>query len=259
MAVNVVSGFSPKGRLEYGEQFLTTFQKHWPKSVRLGVYVEEIDEALHMRAQGQILSLWDVPGAREFIERHRNEPRANGREVKPTWKDGDRRRGYSFRFDAWKFSRQCLIPAAAARSLPDGEILVWLDADVVTFADVPEGFVEGLLGDADGCYLGRGKKHSEIGFWAVRISDGTRGFVEGLADVYRTDGVFLLGEWHSAFVWDRCRESAEAMGLTFRNLTPRGHDHVWHQSPLCLYTDHLKGSRKALGRSPERAHVRARR
>jgi hypothetical protein len=40
-----------------------------------------------------------------------------------------------------------------------------------------------------------------------------------------------------------------------KNLTPegRGVNHVWHDSPLAEYMDHLKGpKRKQLGKSPER-------
>jgi hypothetical protein len=61
--------------------------------------------------------------------------------------------------------------------------------------------------------------------------------------------VFALPEWHSAFVFDWVRGIAQ---LDEANLTPEGRGHVWLQSPLARYTDHMKGARKALGYSPER-------
>lgn len=247
MAVTICTGFSEKGRKEYGETFERTFFKHWPGSVALQAYVElEHPPALFER------SLWACPGQREFLDRHAENLPAQGRQFVPgmNWKEADQRRGYSFRYDAVKFSRQCFIPQTAAAGLPDDDILVWLDGDVVTHADVPEGFVEGLLGESDGAFLGRQRKHSEIGFWAVRLHDGTREFLADLASRFSSDAVFNLKEWHSAFVWDTCRREASFLNLT--DLTPGGHDHVWHQSPLAAYTDHLKGGRKALGRSPER-------
>jgi hypothetical protein len=249
VTTTICSGFSPSGLAEYGATFMRTFDQFWPQDTDLAVYTEQPCTGPD---RVMIRSLWDCPGEREFLTRHRHNKAAHGREPTPSWKEGDRRRGYSFRFDAVKFSRQCVIPLAASKHLPDGDILAWSDADVVAFKPLPRRFISGLLGDADGVYMGRQRKHSEIGFWAVRLAPDTRVFLEMLADTYVTDGVFGLGEWHSAFVWDTCRRNVEAHGVTFRNLTPRGHDHVWHQCDLGLYTDHLKGGRKALGRSPER-------
>jgi hypothetical protein len=70
------------------------------------------------------------------------------------------------------------------------------------------------------------------------------------AEVWERDEVFALPEWHSAFVFDHCRSK---FSLRERNLTPNGTGHVWFQSPLAKYLDHLKGNRKTMQRSPESA------
>lgn len=243
--IRVCSGFSPAGYREYGRRFLDTFDKHWPAAVDLRVYVEE---AVPM-PRDACRMLWDIPGARAFYDRHANNAAAQGKVPQPGWKERERQKGYSFRHDAYKFFKQIFIPEAAATDLADGDILVWLDADVVTFKDVPATMVPDLLGDADVCYLGRDRSHSEIGFWAVRINAKTHWFLTTIAEIYRSDMVFALAETHSAFVWDYARRSA---CLRERNLTPGGHGHVWMQSPLRQWTDHLKGGRKGMGRSPER-------
>lgn len=257
MSVTVCTGFSPIGRVEYGERFLRTFSQFWPADVGLKVFVEHSDAKLEASMRdGTFVSLWSCPGVEDFIKRHINRPEAVGRQPGPKWKSGDVRRGYSFRFDAVKFCRQLFIPETAAAGLADGDILVWLDADVVTYRQIPNGFVEGMLGDADCCYLGRGRKHSEIGFWAVRLNPLTRGFLGLLAATYRSDIVFSLGEWHSAFVWDACRTASADKGVRFLDLTPGGQDHVWMQSPLVHYTDHVKGDRKRQGFSHEHPNAR---
>lgn len=254
MAVTICTGFSPKGRKEYGENFLRTFAEFWPSGVHLACYVEETDPALEALAPQSLRSLWDCPGAKAFIEDHKGNLMANGRRFVQgmNWKSGDHRLGYSWRYDAVKFSRQCIIPLEAARRLPDGDVLVWLDADVVSFRQIPPNFAENLLESADGCYLGRERKHSEIGFWAVRLSPKIRIFLADLASAYTERLVFQQKEWHSAYTWDRCRERAEAAGAKFKNLSRGGHDHVWFSTPLGTYMDHLKGNRKFMGRSPER-------
>lgn len=244
---SVVSGFNPAGYLQYGRQFMGNFHQHWPEEVRLKVFTEEVVEV----PRGGIRSLWTCPGSKEFIERHSGIPERNGRSPVKGWGSKDHRKGYCYRYDAVKFSRQCIIPTNAADESEDGEVLCWLDADTITFKDIPPNFVESFLSDHDICYLGRMNLHSEIGFWAVRLNDRTRRFLAGLSYVYTSDEVFNYPEWHSAFMFDRIRERHS--GLKSLNLTPRGHSHVWFQTPLGNFMDHLKGdSRKLTGRSKER-------
>lgn len=159
----------------------------------------------------------------------------------PCWKDRERAAGYSFRTDAFKFWKQILIPEAAARGLADGDILVWIDADVQTTAPVPAEFVPTLLGSSNLCFLGREPKHSEIGFWAVRLNPQTRAFLTAIAEVYRSDAFLTLPQWHSAFVWDHVRRGT---GLSERNLSPGGSGHVWPTTALGRFMRHDKGDRK---------------
>ena len=252
----IITGFSPKGYDQYGAQFLDSFDRYWPRDVRLLCFVEESTPGPIPR--GAERSLWSCKGMREFIQRHGGHPRANGREPIPgRWSPKHVARGYYYKFDAVKFSRQCFIPEGAADELPDGEVMAWMDADVVTFKAIPPGFVEGLLGAHDLCYLGRNGMHTELGFWAVRLNPRTRRILARLADLFRSDAIFGLQEWHSAYAFDYTRKIEEALAgepIRALNLTPRGTGHVWFQSPLGRYTDHLKGDRrKAAGRSLERA------
>lgn len=244
--IKVCSGFSPSGFKEYGKRFLETFHKHWPGDTDLVVYTEEPVEM----PRGACRSLWDCWGVAQFIQRNRGNPERCGTKQHAKWKPRYIGRPYNFRFDAVKFSRQCFIPEAAAHDMDDGDILVWLDADVVTFADVPTDAIANLLGDKDIVFLGRHGTHSEIGFWAVRLNYRTREFLAMFADTWRSDKVFELEEWHSAFVFDWCRRHCS---MKEHNLTPMGRGHVWHDSELSKWTDHLKGiQRKQLGASPER-------
>jgi hypothetical protein len=247
----IVTGFSPKGYLEYGSNFLGTFDKHWPKSASLLCFTE-IEVPIPRKGSR---SLWSCDGAAEFVQRHEKNLAAHGRVPNKYWRPKHIYNGYHFAFDAVKFCKQCFIPEKAASELPDGTVMAWIDADVVTFSAIPEGFVEQLLGDADLCYLGRPGTHSEIGFWAVRLNDRTRDFLAHLADIYRTDEIFSIQEWHSAFAFDHVRVKHEKAGqLRTKNLSPpNGRAHVWFQTVLGKYMDHLKGDRrKKLGRSPER-------
>ncbi len=253
MRIVVCSGFSPAGYQQYGKEFLSSFDRFWPKEVELLVYCEEEVEV----PRNGFMKLSSCWGVDDFIRKYNDNPEANGRKQTDrtiNWKPKDTMKGYSYKYDAVKFSRQCFIPEHASfeAQLLDDDILVWLDADVMTFKKVPERFIQSLLGDNDLCYLGRTNNHSEIGFWAVKMGRYTRKFLRTFAHVYRSSDVFNFDEWHSAFIFDKCKE-AVAPNLKIKNLTPNGSGHVWFQSPLAQFTDHLKGNaRKNLGRSSER-------
>lgn len=244
--LTVVTGWSPEGYVQYGRRFAETFHRFWPADVNLVVYGE-----LPVKLpRGEFRPLNSIPGCMEFINRHCDNPEQCGRASIPGWKEKEVRNGYSYRFDAVKFCRQGFIPENAAVCLnPDNDpqYLCWLDGDVVTKAPVPAGFIEGLLPDGyDVAYLGRGQKHSEIGFQLYKLTtsedvEPALSMLMEFSEIYSTDEVFKLREWHSAFVFDEARRRS---GVRAFDLTPGGNGHVWPTSPLGKFMDHLKGERK---------------
>ncbi len=246
MRTQIISGFNWEGYELYGRNFLYSFDQHWPEQVKLAVYVEGPVSAPTRVAQR---SLWDIPGCREFIVGYGADPRFNGRAPVPGWRGKDHRAKYAWRFDAVRFCRQLFIPEHAVNKLRDGDVFAWLDADVVTYDTVPNGFIKGLLDHRDLVYLGRKHQATELGFWAIEVNPKTRRFVKKLADVCRSGEIFKMDEWHSGYVWDRIREKSD---LFEHSLTNKD-GHVWFETDLGLYTDHLKGNqRKARGWSVER-------
>lgn len=242
--LTICTGWSPSGWHEYGEDFVRTFRQYAAPDVKLVAYVEESQQLERV----EVRQVRAIPGCGEFLERHEADAAARGRAPAPSWKERDQRAGYNWRFDAVKFCRQAFIPDdAAARCETDH--LAWFDGDVRFLAPFDAATVTKLL--PVGCavaYLGRGAKHSEIGFQLYRVPDAAP-LLRAFRFLYSTDQVFQLKEWHSAFAWDHARRLAA--GLVGHDLTPGGHGHVWHQSPLRFFSDHLKGDRKAKGRSPE--------
>lgn len=249
----ICSGFSPHGYEQYGRRFMQTMDRFLPAlGLNLAIYVEQ---RVACPIPFMIRSLWDCAGAEDFVRRNGSDPTRNGAiAIDVVTRQPRSGEPEGWRWDALKFFKQCMIPENASRYLADGDILCWLDADVVAFAPIPAGIWADMLGDADLCYMGRGESHSEIGFWAVRLHPATRRFLFDLAELYRSDAIFELPEYHSAFAFDHCRRWHET-GMKVRNLTPtgRGGENVWWRTPLRDCLDHLKGPhRKRLGKSPER-------
>ena len=188
--------------------------------------------------------LADVPGYTEFIERWKDNRRANGFRLK--WV-GPRLRRHNvvvkkWRHDAVGWAAQAMVPRVALDGLEDGDILAWFDADVETLKDVPAGWLDGLVGEYDVACLQRKNKYSEIGFWVVRISGDTREMIEVFANVYESGAVLKLPEQHSGYVFDTAL--ANFHGLRIRNLNPMNERwHPWGQSPLAAFTVHHKGGK----------------
>lgn len=220
----------------YGENFATTFHRFWPEKVELVVVA---DRQLPL-PRGRVADLTAIPGVAEFRHRWKGKDIANGKRPPAGTKRDDS--GYSWRMDAIKWMPQAMAPLAVLDDMYDGDILIWFDADVDTFSPVPLGWPTTLLGDADVACLQRVGRHTEIGFYAVRLNSRTKAFLRRFAEFYATDEVFNLKEWHSAYVFDRALESVD--GIKIRNLSPGGKGAVFGASELADHCRHYKGKLK---------------
>jgi hypothetical protein len=236
----LVTGWSKAGWAEYAETFVEVTDAYWPLDVKVVTYV---NDAVPLPERFTVRSPLECEGLSEFLARHGENPVMRGKQANQHWKVKDHAAGYGWRWDVCRWVYQVMQPEHAAGFLPDGEILAWIDADVETLQLVPDGWLDGLLGDADLVYLGREGKHSDIGLWAVRLCPWTRRFLTRFADYYRDDLFRDLPEWHSAYVFDRCVQFSAVADRT-RNLLPDCKGQMWHDSPFAPYTEHNKGKRK---------------
>lgn len=270
MTLTVITGWSPSGWEQYGRQFFDTFDQFWPEDVDLIVYGESPVGPLlvNHRMQKRLVTgrsvtftpLSAIRGCMEFLARHDPQGPAGGCKRLPQhhWKERAVAAGYNWRFDAWKFCRQAFIPLHAALTVvQQRRFLCWLDGDVVTQSRVASSrVITDLLPTGKViAYLGREPKHPDIAFQlydleAERAGLAAMGFLREFSQLYETDEVFRLPEWHSAYVWRHALRTSGLLSIA-HNLTPNGSGHVWHQSPLRAWGDHLKGDRKKRGKSPE--------
>lgn len=248
---------------KYGAKCIDSWLKHIKEPTKLVLVTDEVRAPRSGGPISQVL-LRDSPHLINFGYADHAQALLMGKVPTDSWKDKERALGYSWRYDAMKWAPQLCAPAVALPYCEDGDTLVWLDADVEAFRDVPEGFfdeclirrwLDGTTNQWDLAYLGRvDGKWSEIGYWSVHVTPETREFVEALGAAYGTGAFYDMGQWHSAYVFDRVRE--EHAALRQHNLTPTGRGHVWFQSVLGTYLDHMKGDRKNRGGSDERRRMK---
>ena len=237
------------------ENGIESFITYWPQSVNLYVYAEDCDvqvDAPNVVVYNLLERSKDLV---EFKDRHRNNPVANGEVMKETgipFKDNH------FKWDAVRFSHKVFSVIDACKTI-DSEWVIWLDADCVTFDYVTESFLDRMCNNsALACYLGRRPKyHSECGWVAYnRRHSQILQFIEDWRELYTSDSLFDLREFHDSFVFDVLRKDYQHnKGVYFHNISPpeghgKGPGHPFIASELGRYIDHLKGSRrKEMGKS----------
>jgi len=221
----VVTTYADRHWDVYVKRCMKSYRKYWSASIPLIAYE---DQDLYGRA----------PWQREFKERHA---------LRPT---------HDYRFDAVRFSHKvAAIELASVYADIDhqADVLVWMDADCVTHAPVDAAWLEGLLGDADFAYLSRKAKYPECGFMLFRLgSTHVRQLIRSVADLYRTDALFALREWHDSFAIEHCRARIPALRCVSLSGGAEDTAHPLVNGPLGSRLDHLKGKRKVTGRSGAR-------
>ena len=244
---SVVTSFSRLGLHEYGNIFVETFDALWPPDIDLIIYVEHdmpVPESvcgrdIEVRRLDLLLSF------QLFMKRYGEKPLYQGKVPTEVWKAKDRRDGYSFRTDASKFCRKVFAIQHAANQDHHQGLLAWMDADVRCFKAPPADVLEHLIGRTDIAFLGRENTHSECGFVIFRLPAAIS-VIQRWANFYSTGAFEKEREWHDSYLFDM-----SVMNIVARNLTPGGKGHVWCDSPLAEFCDHMKGERKKMGYSPE--------
>lgn len=223
---------------QYGRAMATTFCRHWPTDVPLRVYAEGFSG--------------DENGSIEFIDLDEAAPWLAPWKAR-TYKAhrGYRTGKYRFRDDAVRFSHKVAAIAAAAVTT-ESDVLIWMDADTVTHSLVTIDWLDQLFPPpADIAWLDRARTYPECGFLMFRLPSALKTIL-GLRNAYKSGAVFRFAEWHDSWVIQQIvHQAVERGAITVASLSGEGRNshHPFAVGPLGSRMDHLKGSRKAEGRS----------
>lgn len=219
MKFAAVTTYAPRHWESHAKRCVETFRAHWG-AIPLEQWVD---------ADLETYSPWLLA----FKKRHAHRPT------------------HDYRMDAVRFAHKvAAIELADAASTAD--VLIWIDADCVTHAEVTPAWLEQLLGNGDFGYLRRTMKYPECGFMMFRRNGRGLAFIDAIVKQYSSDALFALPEWHDSFVIDHVRAQREQLGLlrctSLSGSGERTH-HPLVNGPLGAKLDHLKGPRKDAGRS----------
>lgn len=253
---SVVTTFNQSGYDKYGRRMIDTFLANWPKEVQLYVYAEDCV----VEKSAPNLTVYDfnkkVPALVAFKNRYKDDPRANGKLAMGPPSDNGKQRGIGFKWDAVRFSHKIYAVCDAARASSD--TVIWMDADMVCHSPITLETLDRLIPiTADVAFLGRSKKYTETGLWAINMSNSVNAsFIQWMQDAYddAENGVLAMKEFHDCWVFDRTRERLQAKVPAWKQLNwsaqfTMGEGHPLINTEWGAYLDHLKGNRKDSGRS----------
>jgi hypothetical protein len=175
-----------------------------------------------------------------------------------SWREANRHRQEPDFKHTWRrFSYKVQHQLKAWREFQDTHrYLIWQDADVRELCKPTQDFYKQVLpvkrpggqwlDDSDTLsYLGRGDDyHPETGYIVYDLHNPRlTQLMLRLEEVYLSNEIFTLKEWHDAYVWE---EVCKAQQLSRRNLCdkPYKKGEAFGRSPLKNYYEHLKGPRK---------------
>lgn len=261
MKISVVTTFHEEGLKKYGQRMIDTFIDNWPKEIILHIYPEKCNPKIKDHSRVTLTDLDSVKELRDFKERWNNVPKANGDVSADPIRSRRKDSGKGFKWNAVRFAHKVYAIFDCARR-NDTDILIWMDADTICHSPITIESIHRLIPeDKDLCFLGRKGKYSECGLYSLNLkSTNTRIFLDKFQWMYDNaeNGIFTLEEWHDSFVFDAVRKQIKLQELDWASslydLRPRpgmsaGEGHPLINSEWGAYLDHLKGSRKNIGRS----------
>ena len=228
-AVRVVTTAPKTGFEQYGARWLSGLD-HWPNA-EFYWYTEGYEVA--QVTQRPINDLTDFA---QWKLKH-------ARYVSPSWK-----------YDFVAYAHKVFAFIDATKDYKG--IAVWLDADCITYRDIPEGLIESKVKDAYIAHYERPGRWTETGMFIVDCGHPEHhAFWDFIRDVYLNDRFKGLHHWTDCYILDAAiKRFKDAGKIKTVSLSEDKSDagHPMAVTEFGRYIDHTKGEdRKALGRSLE--------
>ena len=224
-------------------EMLATFKAYWPEDVKIYIQLDQQPEETFTELNNSIIDI--VGEERAFIAGLFDEDQKNFIE---RWKD---HKPKTYMDDVVKFSHKVFALEKCADAIKDDiDVLIWLDADVITKKPITHEWLESVLpADDEVCsYLGRDTLYSECGWVAYNLKNLGWELLNGMKQQYVDDDFaeYLKTGWTDCHVFDYKRADLKCKNLSsFFKYGVNAID-VWSQSDLAQRMVHRKGQKKVV-------------
>lgn len=239
MKILAATTFSPKGYVSYAHRVVNSFIDHWPESVQLHAYYDELPPGGWQRTAPnvhyELLNHFDLL---EFKKRNASNPKQRG--------DGSNK---NFMFDGIRFSHKVFgyIDVALNKG---ADIAIWLDGDVITHSQVSEADILSWLNGRMAGALLRPWQYTETGFHIFDMRHPrAKEFMQQWREEYTLDKIWNIDAGHTD-----CHTYDTVMSRfpreLWNDLSPKVRtNHPFINGVLGKHMDHTKGPRKEEGKS----------
>tara|TARA_B110000977_G_scaffold69083_2_gene93790 strand:- start:5969 stop:6811 length:843 start_codon:yes stop_codon:yes gene_type:complete len=254
MRIKCITTFHQPGLEQYGQRLIDSWAKNVHPAIKLIVYAEDCIPVVPPGANITVVDAKQaLPKLNAFKERHKNDPKANGKCPWPARRPRDHHK--EFKWDAVRFANKTYAVFEAAQDL-ETDILVWIDGDTYVHSPITYGQFRNLVPASQWLhYLGRMKKWPECGWYGLTLrTPGADAFLKEFERVYEEhdDGIFKMEEWHDSYVFDEVLKKIRIKHPNIKDFSGHlvnGEGHPLINCELGAWFDHLKGVRKEEGRS----------
>ena len=229
-SLTIVTTWGPKYWPRPVQAGIQSTVKNWPGHSKILLYPDDMSQHLDLPRTEYYDLCKEQPKLKEFIDRHKNNPKYNPRIKQSTreQKDFDKNTQI-YIYDCVRFSYKVFACIDAyQKTKPD--MLWFLDADIVTFEKIPMSWLEHIIPDtAFTSYLGRPKKgFSETGYYAFNTAHKyANEFFERWQTYYDKDRFLELKGYTDSFTFDGARIELEKEGkIKNEDLNEIGRAHV---------------------------------
>lgn len=240
--ITCATSFGPEGLKLYARAMIESFIQHWPQDIVLEVYLDDISQSagLPLADNVRYLHLTHLDLI-DFKNRNSKDPRKNG--------IVDASNKPNFLFDSIRFSHKVFAVEACARS--NRGIVIWLDGDTKTFAEVTRAVIATWLpkGKFAG-FLDRPSLYTETGFHIFDMEHPIADdFFRAWVDYYKDDSIYSLAQWTDCHTYDAARKKFDQSHWFDLSPPEKKVAHVFINGILGTHMDHMKGPRKIAGHS----------
>lgn len=261
--ITVITTFHQPGLDLYGQRFIDSFAARVDPNIKLIVYAEDCVPV--NPSPGQIViqdAAKTLPKLAAFKQRWKNVPKANGDISQDPIRSRRRDSNKKFKWDAVRFANKTYAVFDACNKR-EGAWIVWMDADSFIHSDWSyDNFKKLLPENKYITYVGRGKGSQtwpECGFYGLNMNHPVcHSFLEDFERMYEDadQGIFTLAEWHDSFVFGELLRKYQqfpsydySAEMYLKEAKTGGGGHPLINTELGKYMDHMKGDRKAKGKS----------